>query len=347
MNRALCTRLVRRRNFAGFPFLASASPEACAALAKLAADTAAAQGFEAGILLAECPPAMLGRLREQDFLPERPVTFPGIRPFKSLFRKSVTSEHVLFGETEHWTHVHTLPGLPAFVPQDTAAHPPFARSATYGFLTSQPAFAGTGLQIEAALHLPALAVLAGNGRPGPGMPGLLEVQRALGAQGFDLRPLSLKTPGCADAGYFRMISRGGMDFPEETLYEHFAAKANHVLAVEAGALEQWRKRDPNELEDRVYRALRLLQEARRMEHSELLACVSQARMGVYLGLFPVKLLDLLETLRVEAGPFSLRNGVNTGTESETDGGASSEAPFSLEVARAVLARRLLAGIQPL
>ena len=60
---ALFTRFIRRRNFAGFPFWVSASPETCAALADRAADYAASRGFDAGLRLADASPAKIGILR--------------------------------------------------------------------------------------------------------------------------------------------------------------------------------------------------------------------------------------------------------------------------------------------
>ena len=334
MNTPLFTRFVRRRNFAGFPFWVSASPETCGTLAARARDYAEAQtkgteGFGAGVRLADCAPETLGLYREKGLLPERPVSFDGKRDFKMLFHRA--GEFALFGEVEHWTRVNLVAGLPdphvngVTSPPNTASEIPFAKSSSYGFLTSNPAFAGTGLQIEAGLHLPVLALERR----------IHIVQKSLGAMGYDLVPLSLKTPGFAESGYFRLLSRGGMDLPEETLYSNFAAKAGSVLSAEKGALEQWHARESNRLEDHVHRALRLLQEARRMEYAEVLSLASYTRIGVYLRILPENLRELLETLRLQTQPFHVRAEL-----SEVSDEAENRA-------RADFSRKLLSGIQPL
>jgi protein arginine kinase len=337
----LFTKLVRRRNFAGFPFWISCAPETCEALAARARARAAAEGLDAGLHLADQAPAALAALREREILPERPVSFAGTRDFKRVFMgqpESGASTHALFGEVEHWTRAHLVAGLPdasvihATRPPDFSAPGVFSHSKTYGWLTSNPAFAGTGLQIEAGLHLPALAAAR---RVAP-------VQKALAALGYELRPLSLRTPGTAESGHFRLLSRGGMDLPEETLYEEFAARTKSVLAAESGALAEWHQRETNLLEDRVHRAWRLLQEARRMEHGELLSLISFARIGVYLGVFPENSKELLEDLRVRAQPH--QSGIDRPEAVPETGDAASETP---EKRRADLARKLLAGIQPL
>jgi hypothetical protein len=324
LNAPLFTRFVRRRNFAGFPFCVSASPDTCALLMARARDYAR-EGFRAGVRLADCAPAALGLYREQGLLPERPVSFEGKRDFKMLFPGVADGEHALFGEVEHWTHVRFFAGMPGPEAAGGTGAGPWARSATYGFLTSNPAFAGTGLQLEAALHLPVLALERR----------IHAVQKSLGAMGYDLEPLSLRTPGSAESGHFRLLSRGGMDLPEEVLHARFAAKAESVLAAESRALEQWHTREPNRLEDHAHRALRLLQEARRMEYAELLSLVSYARIGVYLGILPENLREPLETLRVRGQSFHVRASLSD---------AASEAENK---ARAESAREILSGIQPL
>jgi hypothetical protein len=316
---------ILRRNFAGFPFWVSCAPEACARIAERARTHASWRGFDTAATLAELPPETIGVLRERMHLPEQPATFPGKRGFKMLFTRTSTeapagtSEHALLGETEHWTRIRTVVGAPS------AENPPdflnaemnetderfkvghaFSRSPVWGLLMSNPAHAGIGLQCEAGVHLPALTAA----RKIP------QVRQAMAAMGLEMQPLSLREPGAAEAGYFRLQTRGGMDLSSEELHHRFAGKLKSLLEVETKVSLRWNARDPNLLEDRMHRALRLLQEARRMEYAELLFLTSFARAGVYQGIFPETLLSRLETLRIQAQPAHL---IATHSEMETTG----------------------------
>lgn len=311
--RILFTRSVRRRNFSAFPFLVSAPPETCALIASHARAFSGTTGFSPPMVLADQAPESIGFMRERDWLPERPVTFAGKRNFKMLFLGNDPSEHALFGEVEHWTQATVRPGLPDSVDEAPAnlsadgKENPFSHSPAYGFLTSNPSFAGCGLQLECALHLPALNASRR----------IHAAQQALGVTGFELQPLSLRTPGISEAGFFRIVSRGGMKFPEDVLYRRFRIQIEAVLAGEEEALGKWSEREKNQLEDRWHLSLRLLQEAKMLDYPEFLSFASFARLGVYSGAFPAHLLLQLEALRVQTQPFHLLSSPGKNSEEET------------------------------
>jgi protein-arginine kinase len=82
----------------------------------------------------------------------------------------------------------------------------------------------------------------------------------------------------------------------------------------------------------MHRALRLLQEARRMDYAELLFLSSFARAGAYAGIFPAALLPRLEELRVKAQPHHL--GIQGGADTTAD-------PEAENLRRAAATRALL------
>jgi protein arginine kinase len=322
--RVLFTRTVRRRNFKGFPFWVSCPPETCSTVAQHAREYAGTVGFSRPVVLPDYGSESIGFFREKQWLPERPVTFPGKRDFKLLFLGSDPAQHVLVGEVEHWTQIHVRPGLPESVdipatPGLMDRHGPFSHSPGYEFLTSNPSFAGSGLQVECAIHIPALTALRR----------LQPTQQALNAMGVELHPLTVRVPGAAEAGFFRVLSRGGMKFPEDVLYEEFARKIQSLLATEIEAFDQWRKQEQKRLEDRIFRSLRLLQEARTLDYTEYLTFDSFTRTGIYSGHFTSSLLPKLEELRVRSQPFHIAVTQGRPVSPETD-------VFRAELARSLL-----------
>jgi hypothetical protein len=345
-SRVLFHSHILRRNFSGFPFWVACAPEACARLAARAQAHAAWRGFDTASTLASLSPKSIGVLRERMRLPEQPASFPGKRGFKMLFthsqqdRLTGPAEHALLGETEHWTRIRTEAGAPsaeisidvlnAEKDEEFQGGLAFSRSSVWGLLMSNPAYAGIGLQCEAGVHLPALTAA----RKIP------QIRQAMAAMGLELQPLSLREPGAAEAGYFRLQTRGGMDLSSEELHSRFVGKLNTLLEVETKASARWNARDPNMLEDRMHRALRLLQEARRMEYGELLLLTSFARAGVYQGIFADSLLSKLETLRIQAQPAHL-----AATRTVAESLEVERSPVEVEFARrANLSRAVLTTV---
>ena len=296
--RVLFTRSIRRRNFAGFPFWVSCPPEMCSEVVTQARTFAGTTGFSKPLVLANQSPEAIGFFRERQWLPERPITFPGKRDFKLLFLSSDPAEHALVGEVEHWTQIKVRPGFPETVdipvtPGLMEINGPFCHSSGYGFLTSNPTFAGSGLQLEWAVHLPALVASRR----------IQSAQQAMNALGLELQPLALRDPGAAEAGFFRVLSRGGMKFPEEVWYQRISEQVKSVLVTETEALEKWLEKDKHRLEDRIFQSFQLLQQEKPLDYAQFLEFSSFTRVGVYLGHFPASLLAKLEKLRITAQPF--------------------------------------------
>jgi protein-arginine kinase len=293
----LFTRSVRLRNFAGLPFWVSASAEACARITERAQARAAARGFGEDLRLTELSANARGVLRERGLLPGNPAAFDGKRDFKRLFLGADARAHALLGEAEHWIEVRVSAGFAAGAADspDALDESAFSRSPEYGTLTSDPGFAGLGLRLEAGLHLPGLVAERGIAAAG----------RALGVLGFELQPLALRVAGCAEAGFFRLLSRGGLGLTEAELREHFAAKTGRLLDAEAAALERWRARDPGRFEDAAHRAAGLLRSAARAEYAELLSWISRVRAGRRAGWLGDVPETALEALRVRAQPHHL------------------------------------------
>lgn len=293
------TRLLAFRNFAGFPFPASATPNQCAAAADLALAWAARAGYPAAVPLAACPPRAVRLLREREILPWRAVAFPGKKGFKHLAAAPDGSAWALVNEVEHVTlgRVHAGSPAPAEAAFPAAGLDPegagWARSPRFGYLASDPGRIGPGIAIEQVIHLPGLAMARE-------LPAARNYCLAAGLAFAPAQPLAGSFPGPADAGLFRIASRGRLGrSPAEAYAAHLDA-VRPVLLREAEMRRECLARHPERLAARVRGALERLSGAPSLSYPELLAAGSFARLGAALGLARPEIGRILESLRVTA-----------------------------------------------
>jgi protein-arginine kinase len=238
-------------------------------------------------------------LREREILPWRAVPFPGKKGFKHLAAAADGSAWALINEVEHLTLGRLHAGCPApeaAVFPDAGADPDgagWARSPRFGYLASDPGRIGPGVAIEQIVHLPGLALARE-------LPAARNHCAAAGLAFAPAFPLPGSAPGPADAGLFRIASRGRLGrSPAEAYAEHLEALAP-VLRREAEMRRECRARHPERLAARVRGALERLASAPTLSYPELLAWGSFARLGSALGLARPEIGTILETLRVTA-----------------------------------------------
>jgi hypothetical protein len=239
----------------------------------------------------------LALFREREWLPERPVNFPGKREFKRLALDPSGKRWIRIHEVEHWTEVSSHAGLPKNWDGDPilGSDENWETLAPFGTLTSQPEFAGLGLRFEVLLHLPALTALGK-------MQSALQAADALGCR---LQPWSPQRGGGWEAGYARLCSIGGMNFSIEDHWSQFRTKVERFLAVEMEAMEFWTRQRKPQLEDRVARAAEMLKAARRLGYAEGLSLAAHVRIGTYMGILPETWLNRMEDARVRTQPGHL------------------------------------------
>ena len=316
LSAVVLTRLLAFRNFAGLPFPVSATPNQCAVAADRALAWIARAGFPPAVPLPAFPPRAIRLLREREILPWRSVPFPGKAGFKHLAASPDGSAWALVNEAEHITLGRLHPGSPA--PADAAFpdHGPepdgagWARSPRFGFLASDPGRIGPAVAIEQVAHLPGLA----SARELPA------ARNYCAAAGLAFAPVSpmAQAPGPADAGLFRIASRGRMGLsPGEAYAAHLAAVAP-VLRREAEMRRECLARHPDRLKARVGAALERLAGAPTLSYPELLSSGSFARLGAALGLARPEIGKILESLRATAasGHLAVSSGRDLAQEEE-------------------------------
>lgn len=160
------------------------------------------------------------------------------------------------------------------------AHVDFAYHKRYGYLTACPTNAGTGLRVSVMLHLPALKVTN-------------EIEKVFrAAKDMRLAVRGLYGEGTEALGdFFQVSNQVTLGQTEEEILTSF--KDNVIPSIVK--YEQEMRRALTEerltaLDDKVWRAVGLLENARAISSEEAMFLLSHLRMGVVLG--RVKHIDL-------------------------------------------------------
>lgn len=173
-----------------------------------------------------------------------------------------------------------------------------------GYLTSCPSNVGTGLRLSAMLHLPAL-VITGD---------IAKTIAALGQAGIFVRGLYGEGSGVA-GNLFQIANRYTLGRTEEDIVSNLESVVRQIVDNERTARKMMLRDAPVELADRVYRALGVVERARRMCFFEALELLSLVKLGVELDLLPVVDFNMLE---VGAGicPYHIKKVIAAEAEEE-------------------------------
>lgn len=174
-------------------------------------------------------------------------------------------------------------------------HLRFAFDPQFGYLTSCISNVGTGLRASAMLHLPALAWFNA----------IDQIVAQVSQVGLTVR--GLYGEGTRPDGNLLQISNQITLGPTEAdILAKVDGIARHLVQSELTARQQLLSQYRLQLEDRVWRCLGLLKNARMMESNEALAHLSMVRLGLDLGLLPNLPRTALKQLLVRIRPANLQ-----------------------------------------
>lgn len=174
-------------------------------------------------------------------------------------------------------------------------HLDFAFDEQWGYLTACPTNVGTGLRASVMLHLPGLVMVQ-------------QAQRVLAA----LHQIGLAVRGMYGEGtqaignIFQISNQITMGPKEEELVGNLEAVVKTVVEQEYTARRTLLHQARLALEDRTWRALGLLTQARVMTSQEAMTLLSDLRLGVDLGILPQIELRTLNELIVLTRPGYLQ-----------------------------------------
>lgn len=170
-----------------------------------------------------------------------------------------------------------------------------AFSERLGFLTSCPTNLGTALRASVMMHLPALT-----------MTGHICRIVALASQtGLAVR--GLYGEGTEAVGnIFQISNQITLGQTEEQIIENLKSVVKEIVDKEKYARELLASDAQSALADRVWRSFAILRYAREISGREALTKLSETRLGIDLGIIPLKRPEIFNELLVKTRPNVLR-----------------------------------------
>lgn len=269
---------------------------------------------------------------ERQVLIEKHLISPALIDQPQALGVALAKDHrvaVMVNEEDHLRLQVLLPGnqlletyrLASAVDDALEEHLEFAYREAQGYITACPTNVGTGLRASVMVHLPALALTN-------------QVQQVLGALAhIGLAVRGLYGEGSQAFGHiFQVSNQITLGKSEEDILAHLGALTGQIVEHEMQAREAIRQQAPLILEDKVWRARGILENARLLSSEDTLHLLSHDRLGTDMGILP-KSKHTFATLLVESRPGCLQYSL----EKELD-------PGQRDAERARLIRKALSEI---
>jgi protein arginine kinase len=171
---------------------------------------------------------------------------------------------------------------------------PFAFHPEFGYLTSCPTNAGTGLRASVLIHLPGLVLTKE----------IAKVLQGLGQVGLTFR--GLYGEGSEVVGnFFQLSNQTTLGKSEDELLDHLGKIVRQVISYEQQARDILQRDAAAVIEDKVWRAYGLLRYARSVTFEETMNLLSGVRLGVGLNLIADVSVYTLNKLLVFTQPAHL------------------------------------------
>lgn len=170
----------------------------------------------------------------------------------------------------------------------------FAFHDEFGYLTSCPTNAGTGLRASVLIHLPGLVLTKE----------IAKVLQGLSQVGLTFR--GLYGEGSEVVGnFFQLSNQTTLGKSESELLDHLGDMVQKVIEYEEEARRILERDAPTVIADKVWRAYGLLRYARSLSFEETMNLLSGVRLGVGLNLIPDVSVYTLNKLLIFTQPAHL------------------------------------------
>ena len=302
----LSTRIRLARNLQGFPFSQRAKDaDRTAVLTRVQEAAAASARFPAAVTL------RLDQMERPDrqLLHERHLVSKELagldrearpRPGAALLVQGAVG--VMINEEDH-LRIHGMRSgfalEEAYVDLESADADlgrllPFAFHPEFGYLTSCPTNAGTGLRASVLIHLPGLVLTKEIGKVLQGLTQVGLTFRGLYGEGSEVV-----------GNFFQLSNQTTLGKSEEELLDHLGKIVRQVIAYEEQARELLLHEATTIVADKVWRAYGTLRYARMLTFDETMNLLSGVRLGVGLNFIPGLSVYTLNKLLIFTQPAHL------------------------------------------
>ena len=204
--------------------------------------------------------------------------------------------------------------------EELSGHMQYAFHPEFGYLTSCPTNAGTGLRASVLVHLPALVLTQEIGKVLQGIAQVGLTFRGLYGEGSEVV-----------GNFFQISNQTTLGKTEEDLIDHLQKIVEQVIHYEKQARAVLLRDARTVIEDKVWRAYGLLRYARSISFEETMNLLSGVRLGLGLKLLPGARVYTLNKIMIFSQSAHLEKLAGTAL-------STSEA----DTYRATFIRRLLA-----
>ncbi|WP_079504299.1 protein arginine kinase [Mesobacillus jeotgali] len=171
----------------------------------------------------------------------------------------------------------------------------YAFDEKFGYLTSCPTNAGTGLRASVMMHLPGLVLTQQMNRIVPAINQLGLVVRGIYGEGSE-----------ALGNIFQISNQITLGKSEEDIVDDLKSVVSQIISQERSAREALAKTSNIQLEDRVFRSYGTLANSRIIETKEAARCLSDLRLGIDMGYIKNISKSILNELMILTQPGFLQ-----------------------------------------
>ncbi|MDP4133277.1 MAG: protein arginine kinase [Bacillota bacterium] len=166
----------------------------------------------------------------------------------------------------------------------------FAQSDTLGYLTSCPTNVGSGLRVSAMLHLPALTMTKN----------ITGIVNSVGKLGLTIRGMYGEGTGAGGCLY-QLSNQVTLGISSDEILKKVKDVLEQIVSLEIKARKALLERNEAEIKNRCMRAFGTLKNSYAISSEEMLNLLSDARLGVALGVVDTS-YDKISKLLVEGSP---------------------------------------------